>query len=261
MTHVLLDLSSGLDSSVSPSIRGIVDFVAPVKFGKGLLPSSSVHYIGDEISATFSEDVDCRRPHSFSVTILVETLTPVTLSGSDLVIYCKDSQIMFEVSSSSSFQVCSFRTVPFILQLDDAIGRKITITLDGVRDLAGNPLKLPLVWSATISVRANTATSNILFSGLRVRVASTSVTPSFLTNLASSLASRLRVSPSSLINFKWTPSANGVESIFSFEIVTTTSGGFRRDVSSQEAADMLLSDEFGDDFLSAWLAKDHEVRH
>ncbi len=151
--------------------------------------------------------------------------------------------------------------VPFILQLDDAIGRKITITLDGVRDLAGNTLKRALVWSATIAVRANTATSNILFSGLRVRVASTSVTPSFLTNLASSLASRLRVSPSSVINFKWTPSANGLESIFSFEIVTTASGGFRRDVSSQEAADMVLSDEFGDDFLSAWLAEDHEVRH
>jgi hypothetical protein len=147
------------------------------------------------------------------------------------------------------------------LQFDDAIGRKITITLDGVRDLAGNTLKQSLVWSATISVRANTATSNILFSGLRVRVASTSVTPSFLNNLASSLASRLRVSLSSLINFKWTPSANGVESIFSFEIVTTASGGFRRDVSSQEAADMVLNDEFGDDFLSAWLAEDHEVCH
>ncbi len=131
-----------------------------------------------------------------------------------------------------------------------------------MRDLAGNTLKRALVWSATIAVRANTATSNILFSGLRVRVASTSVTPSFLTNLGSSLASRLRVSPSSLINFKWTPSANGLESIFSFEIVTTASGGFRRgDVSSQEPADMVLSDEFGDDFLRAWLAEYLEVCH
>jgi hypothetical protein len=150
---------------------------------------------------------------------------------------------------------------PVILQFDDAIGRKITITLDGVRDLAGNTLKRALVWSATISVRADTSTTNVLFSGLRVRIASTSVTPSFLTNLASSLANRLKVLPSTLINFKWTPSANGLESIFSFEIVTTASGGFRRDVSSQEAADMVLSDEFGDDFLSAWLAEDHEVRH
>jgi hypothetical protein len=75
--------ASGLDSSVSPSIRGIIDFVAPVKFGQGLQPSSKIHYIGDEISATFTEDIDCSRPHSFSVTILVETQTPKTLAGSD----------------------------------------------------------------------------------------------------------------------------------------------------------------------------------
>jgi hypothetical protein len=100
--------ASGLDSSVSPSIRGIIDFVAPVKFGQGLLPSSKIHYIGDEISATFSEDVYCGRPHSFSVTILVETLTPATLSGSDLDIYCKERKIWIEVSSSADLQVCSY---------------------------------------------------------------------------------------------------------------------------------------------------------
>ncbi len=104
---------SGLDSSVSPSIRGIIDFVAPVKFGKGLLPSSKIYYIGDEISATFSENIDCCRPHSFSVTILVETLTPVTLSGSDLVLICEGRSIFIEVSSSADLQVGSFMCSPF----------------------------------------------------------------------------------------------------------------------------------------------------
>ncbi len=99
---------------MSPSIRGIVDFVAPVKFGKGLLPSSNVHYIGDEISATFTEDIDCSHPLSFSVTILVETLTPMTLSGSDLDVYCKDSKIRIEVSSSADHQVCSLLYAFFI---------------------------------------------------------------------------------------------------------------------------------------------------
>ncbi len=106
MTFKVFNLSSGLDSSVSPSIRGIVDFVAPVKFGKALQPSGKVYYIGDEISASFKEEIDCSLPQSFFVTILVETLTPVTLSGSDLDIVCEGRIIFIEASSSSDLQVC-----------------------------------------------------------------------------------------------------------------------------------------------------------
>ena len=91
---------------MSSPIHGIIDRSAPVKFGKGLMPASSEYLPGEEISATFNEDIDCSKPFSFAVSINVDTTVPQVLTGTDLNVYCETHRIFIEISPTSPLQVC-----------------------------------------------------------------------------------------------------------------------------------------------------------
>ncbi len=95
----------GVDSFVSPSIHGIIDRTLPEKFGQGLLPANEKYLPGDEISATFTEKIDCSRPFNFVVSIIVDSDPIQALQGSDLSVICENYKIVFEISSTSGFTV------------------------------------------------------------------------------------------------------------------------------------------------------------
>jgi hypothetical protein len=101
------DIFAGLDSFVSSSIHGLIDRAAPVKFGQGLLPANDKYLLGNEISATFNEDIGCNKPYTFTVSILLGTNPAQTLGGSDLSLYCEGRKIFIEVSSTALVQVCN----------------------------------------------------------------------------------------------------------------------------------------------------------
>lgn len=92
---------------MSPSIHGLIDRAPPVKFGQGLLPANDKYLLGDEISATFNEDISCAKPYTFTVSMLLGTNPAQTLGGSDLSLYCEGRKIFIEVSSSAYVQVCN----------------------------------------------------------------------------------------------------------------------------------------------------------
>jgi hypothetical protein len=98
----------GVDSFVSSPIRGRIDRTPPEKFGQGLLPANNKYLPGDEISATFTEKIDCNEPFTFSATLLVESNPVQGLQGSDLSLYCDGNRIVIEISSSSTFSVGIF---------------------------------------------------------------------------------------------------------------------------------------------------------
>ncbi len=100
----MIDLE-GVDSFFSPPLHGRIDRTPPEKFGQGLLPANGKYLPGDEISVTFTENIDCHEPFTFSVTMTVETNPVQVLQGSDLPLYCDGNKIVVEISSASSFTV------------------------------------------------------------------------------------------------------------------------------------------------------------
>jgi hypothetical protein len=92
------------------------------------------------------------------------------------------------------------------------------MTLDGVRDLAGNVMKKPLKWSFVMQdFGAKEATVTI--SGMKLNIPYTQATDgSVAESLRESLASSLGVPESQLTNFVPSPAEDGT-TLFSFDIL------------------------------------------
>jgi hypothetical protein len=102
----------GEDSFTSASVSGIVDRTPPMLFGKGVVPANNFYFPGDEISATFSEEIDCTRPYNFVVTMKIprtKSAPATTLTGAMLSTYCAQNKISIEFQATSGIPVGSFK--------------------------------------------------------------------------------------------------------------------------------------------------------
>ncbi len=248
-----------MDSNISPPIYGLIDRTPPEKFGQGLFPKNEKYLPGDEISATFTEKIDCTRPFNFDVKMTVDTNPMQVLQGSDLPLYCDGNKIVVEISSTSSFAVGCHSLFGLISQYEDAIGKKMTVTLSGVRDLAGNTIKQPLTWSFVMQdFGAEQATVRI--SGFKLNIPFAQVDDFIAAALRISLARTLGVPESQLTNFSPSLAPDG-NTLFSFDILPPSSQGSRAAVlTASEIAAMLNNlDVTQDPFLNANVDPESQV--
>jgi hypothetical protein len=146
-----------------------------------------------------------------------------------------------------------------ISQYEDAIGKKMTLTLSGVRDLAGNVIKKPLMWSFVMQdFGAKQATVRI--SGFKLNIPFTSINASVTESLQISLAGVLDVPVSRLVNFSPSPADDG-NTLYSFDILPPSTQGSRAvALTASEIAAMLNTlDVTQDPFLNANADPDAQV--
>jgi hypothetical protein len=134
------------------------------------------------------------------------------------------------------------------------------LTLDGVRDLAGNFMKKPLKWSFVMQdYGAKEATVTI--SGLALNIPYSQATDgSVAENLRESLASSLGVPESQLTNFVPSPADDGT-TLFSFDILPPDSKAARAGaLTASEIAAMLGSIDLSQNaFLNQFLSPNSTV--
>jgi len=129
-TPGLVDAPPGVDSFNTAPVRGRIDRTVPVQFGQAE-PSDSVFMPGDEISATFNEQIACEEPFAFQVSIEVDTESPTPLrrsvayTASRLVVICKLDKVSIALGPSISYA--------------DLDGRVASLFITNVEDVAGNP--------------------------------------------------------------------------------------------------------------------------
>jgi hypothetical protein len=147
-----------------------------------------------------------------------------------------------------------------LLQFDDAIGSEFTVSLSGVRDLAGNRLKKALTWSFVLQ-DFGTDAATVSVSGFQLTIAFASFSESILESLKASLVSTLSVPPERLTNFVAAPSSDGQGTVVSFDILPASASARRAGApTAGEIAKMLGDLSSSDDpFLSQNLDPNSQV--
>lgn len=147
-----------LDTFMTPVISGTVDRVRPEPFG---LPSPSFREVfsTDEFSFRFTEAIDCARPYSFRFDVTFAGLS-LAYETNELRVICDSSEgkISFMLPSSA--------------EVDQLLGRSISIGLSNVQDLAGNDIASPVTLQATY--HNFNASSDLVFFRLVVDTSCTS---------------------------------------------------------------------------------------
>lgn len=123
-------------------IVGVIDRKSPMLF-KDPEPADLLFSAGDEISISFSEDIDCA---AAALTLDVreptgEIIASMDFSTSHLIVRCTKSKI----------DVWSQMLVKYV-------GKVGQVKVAGIRDLAGNPASGPVSWWFTFATRADPTT-------------------------------------------------------------------------------------------------------
>ncbi len=90
----------GLDDYRSAAIAGVIDRVAPVRFGFAK-PVVGRYSPGDEISIAFNEDINCNAPFTFKYDVKFFNTTSKTFRTvvNPLVVSCEGRELQFAFSS------------------------------------------------------------------------------------------------------------------------------------------------------------------
>ena len=112
----------------SAIIMGTIERKPPRLFGLPQ-PSHGELFVGDAVSFTFQEPVECRQPFRFDLTVNVEGLEP--LSKDNLLVVCEDRTI-------------SFLFDPTKTRLDRVVDNEVQMSLADVKDLSQNALEDPV---------------------------------------------------------------------------------------------------------------------
>ena len=88
-----------MDTAYSNIVQGIVDQSLPMLLGK---PLPQISYApGDEISASFSDNLDCSEPFVFTVTVVLPFSSGnQMLTNNQLAIVCEARKIRLDLDSS-----------------------------------------------------------------------------------------------------------------------------------------------------------------
>lgn len=126
----------GMDSAVTKTIPGLIDRLPPKQFG----PARPVgNYVpGSAIAVDFSELVLCSRPYRFQVALAIEGIAQ-EFNKDNLVVVCEGRTIAISFDLAGELQLSSFS------------GRKATMTVTNVLDLANNPTEIPVLNTFTFA--------------------------------------------------------------------------------------------------------------
>ena len=124
----------GLVMYNSPILTGRIDRQLPRQFSRVARPSSGSLRLGDEISVTFDEDINCAKPYGFQVSMTVGYGTQVTqeFTKDQLVLMCEQRTIYVEFAPT--------------VTLDNLVGKRVQVTVSSVVDLVGNALNNEVSW-------------------------------------------------------------------------------------------------------------------
>jgi hypothetical protein len=148
------DLETGSDI-----VPGRIDRTPPRPFGTGAEPADKLWWPGDEISMTFTEDVQCDRPFRFATTIEVDGVRANVSNPVDVI--CEKTKVRFAFSRT-------------LVQMSDAfVGKQVTVHLANVPDLALNTAAAEVSWAFTVGAFALDKAS-VTLTDVRVPLAITS---------------------------------------------------------------------------------------
>ncbi len=205
----------GALSTASAVVGGRIDRVAPRQFGTSE-PASGVWWPGDEISIAFTEDVACERPFAFKTSLAIGSFERPVENAVDVV--CDKNKIQLALS----------RTV--IEAPDDLLGRRVTLRVSNVADLALNVLTQPAEWQFLIGAidesLASVSLKDIrlplaLFQSGNVSEVIAAATKALFGDLGSDAAARVRVNTSAA-------QTGGDVASFDVTIAPLVAGGRRR---------------------------------
>ena len=148
----------GINGVRTAPIRGWMDRRGPQIFGRELHPTDELYSVGDDISATFDEEIDYEPPFSF--TVIMKTI-PTPAVG-----------YITNRTTNQIPVVCEGRTIrmelPTNMSLDAMYGQRINITVRNVRDaIAGNVATAVTFWQVLLN-RVDVYTAGAVIEGLNL---------------------------------------------------------------------------------------------
>ncbi|EGD77163.1 hemagglutinin/amebocyte aggregation factor [Salpingoeca rosetta] len=121
------EMPDGIDEKLSSVALGVVDRDPPVVFGFPE-PADGEFFPGDEISFQFNEDVECRQPFIFQVSLTVEDYDR-DFNNNNMVIVCEGRKISMSLRRGFRY--------------DEVNGLSATVVIENVKDLNGNQMEFP----------------------------------------------------------------------------------------------------------------------
>ncbi|EGD75040.1 hypothetical protein PTSG_12565 [Salpingoeca rosetta] len=147
------EMPDGIDEKLSSLALGVVDRDPPVVFGFPE-PADGEFFPGDEISFQFNEDVECRQPFIFQVSLTVEDYDR-DFNNNNMVIVCEGRKISMSLRRGFRY--------------DEVNGLTATVVIENVKDLNGNQMEFPPEHTFTFA-ELNLADASVTLSGLVVNV-------------------------------------------------------------------------------------------
>ncbi|EGD76248.1 hypothetical protein PTSG_11664 [Salpingoeca rosetta] len=121
------EMPDGIDEQVSSIALGVVDRSPPVVFGFPE-PADGEFFPGDEMSFQFNEDVECRQPFIFQVSLTVEDYDR-DFNNNNMVIVCEGRKISMSLRRRFRY--------------DEVNGLTATVVIENVKDLNDNLMEFP----------------------------------------------------------------------------------------------------------------------
>ncbi|EGD74786.1 hypothetical protein PTSG_07019 [Salpingoeca rosetta] len=121
------EVPDGIDEKLSLVAAGVVDRDPPVVFGFPE-PADGEFFPGDEISFQFNEDVECRQPFIFQVSLTVEDYDR-DFNNNNMVIVCEGRKISMSLRRGFRY--------------DEVNGLTATVIIENVKDLNDNRMEFP----------------------------------------------------------------------------------------------------------------------
>lgn len=149
----LLSYCSARDGLVgqreSQILEGTIDRTPPRLFGQFAEPVDGTYSPGDSISLTFTEDISCREPFVFDVNMFVHAI------GASFSATNPDDVI--EIDRDNLDILCSYNTISIaftsqttMYTWDTIVGKAVTVYVENVRDIAGNPKSTTSSWTFNV---------------------------------------------------------------------------------------------------------------
>ena len=233
-TPVGLDAPEGINQARSTVITGLFDRVPPKMFGP-TEPSDGVFNAGDTIAIELTEAIDCSRPFSFDVTVMLGSRIVVGKDALDIA--CEGRRL--EISLINRFSASALA------------GSAVNVVVSGVRDLAENAMATQIKWAFKFEDDATAVPANVSVTGIRFNIAFNSSWTivnsdgyqSFVSQLQRDLADMLSVAEARVHVSRLAQSSDGhtmVDLLF-----TSPTGAFngrgKSDTSAEELAFTFMS--------------------
>lgn len=193
-TRCSASLSPEYDESTSSTVLGRVDRTPPRVLRRSTRPMDALLLPGDEISATFSEEIDCEGiggTTSSPLAVAMQIGEALQLKYPNFTVDCYGS-------------VLKIQSVPWSV----LVGHTVVVQVFGVADLAGNTLAAPTNWSFSVPAPAG----QVQLQGIIVAFPLFDALPdNFPAAAVGQISSALGVPPSTLLvqNLRPAPSGKG----------------------------------------------------